>query len=324
MPVWSIALIVIGAILIILFAFALLTYNVAFGKRYDKNPLLKYFTANDFNLNAESFSFGKLNGFKYESQTAERRNEVVIFAHGMGPGHIAYTTEISYFCNQGYTVVATDSLGCNFSDGKNIRGMYEGAKTVVKTIDFVKSELKPEKIYLLGHSWGGYSVLCASALRKVNKVVAISAPSSPVKTIYEGASKVISKPFSAILRPFWWLINFFKFGVYGNTSAVKSVKKNGVKTLLVHGDKDTVVSPLKAVYYGVYGENVTKYLAKNKAHNPYNTVEAEAKLAELSLALSKSKKMTEDERKEYFNNFDYNLATQEDDEVMIKISDFLN
>lgn len=324
MPAWSIAPIIVGAIIILLFVFALLTYGVAFGKRYDKNPLLKYFTASDFNLTANGFSIGKLKGFIYEKEDIPRKPEVVIFAHGMGPGHIAYTTEIAYLCNQGYRVVAVDSLGCNFSGGKNIRGMYEGARTVVKTIDYVKSELKAENIYLVGHSWGGYSVLCASKERKVDKVVAISAPSSPVKTLYEGASKVISKPFSAILCPFWWLINLLKFGYKGNASAKKSILKSSAKFLLVHGDKDKVVTHAKAVYYGVYGENVTKFLAENKAHNPYNTALAEAKLAELSLSLYKAKKMTEEERKEYFNNFDYTIATQEDSEVMAQISSFLN
>ena len=324
MDAWLIALIAVGAILVLLFVFALLTYGVAFGKRYDKNPLLKYFSANDFNLSANGFSIGKLNGFIYEKEGITKKPEVVVFAHGMGPGHIAYTTEIAYLCNQGFMVVAVDSLGCNFSGGKNIRGMYEGARTVIKTVDYVKRELKAEKVYLVGHSWGGYSVLCASKERKVDKVVAISAPSSPVKTLYEGASKVISKPFSAMLCPFWWLINLFKFGYKGNASAKKRIRKSSAKFLLIHGDKDKVVTPAKAVYYGVYGENVTKFLAKNKAHNPYSTAIAEAKLAELSSSLYKVKKMSEEERTEYFNNFDYNLATQEDSEVMTQISTFLN
>ena len=46
---------------------AFLCDRVAFGRRYDKNPLLKYFTAEDFGLEAEQISSGKfLNGFIYK------------------------------------------------------------------------------------------------------------------------------------------------------------------------------------------------------------------------------------------------------------------
>ena len=323
MEAWAIALIVLGAIIILLFIFAIITYHAAFGKRYEKNPLLKYFTADDFNLACEEVSIGKLGGFIYRNDNVADEKRVVIFVHGMGPGHMAYTTEIAYFCNLGYTVLALDSLGCNLSKGKNIRGMYEGVKTAKTAIDFARTKFKESKLYLIGHSWGGYSVLCASAERKVDKVVAISAPSSPVKTLYEGAAKFISKPFAAILCPFWFLINLFKYGANGNANAIKRARKNGTPTLLVHGDKDLIVTPFKAAYYGVYGENVTKFLSQNKAHNPYNTIQAEAKLAELSSSLSNARKMTEEERESYFSTFDYKAATEEDAEVMRYIADFL-
>ena len=61
MQLWLIIIIVIcaslAAVLLILLLLALLCYNVAFGKRYDKSPLLKYFTADDFSLSAEAVGF---------------------------------------------------------------------------------------------------------------------------------------------------------------------------------------------------------------------------------------------------------------------------
>lgn len=321
-PIYVI-LIVISSIILLLFAFAGLIYHFAFGNRQDKNPLLKYFSASDFSLTADEFTLGKLSGAIYENKSAVPKNGVIIFAHGMGPGHCAYTTEIAYFCNLGYTVVAVDSLGCGFSQGKGIRGMYEGANTVIQTIDFVKRQFAGSKIYLVGHSWGAYSVLCASRERQVDKVVAISAPSTPVKTVYGATSPILSKPFAAVLSPFWYLINFFKFGKRGNSSAVKCVENNSTPTLIIHGDKDAVVSRKHAVYYAAEGKHITKYLAEGKAHNPYNTVAAEAKLAELTRALQNCKKMAKEEREEFFKNFDYNAATEEDPSVMRVISDFL-
>lgn len=334
MEPWLIAVISICAVLvtliILLFLFAAISYNFAFGKRYDKNPLLKYFTAEDFSLTAKNVEVkrGKisLNGYIYRNERVSANNKLIIFVHGMGPGHIAYTTEIAYFCNNGFTVLALDSRGCNFSGGKGIKGMYAGVETAVAAIDFARSDesLKDLKFCLVGHSWGGYSVLCASAERKVDKVVAISAPDTPVKTIYGGAAAVISRPLAAVLRPFWYLINLFKFGAKGNSDAAKCATRNGAPTLLIHGDADKVVSKNKAVCYRADGENITKYLAKGKAHNPYNTVAAEQKLAGLSQSLAKAPKMSENERTQYFANFDFTAATEEDEEVMRAIVEFIN
>lgn len=324
MEPWSIALIVVLCLIIVLFILATASYRVAFGKRCDKNPLLKYFTAEEFNLTAEEVKVGVLRGFVYGKEGTPQKDGVVVFVHGMGPGHIAYTTEINYFCTLGYTVLAIDGTGCNLSGGRNIKGMYEGVKTAVAAIDFTRSHFPEKEVYLVGHSWGGYSALCASGVKRVEKVVAISAPTSPVRTVYEGAAKIISKPVAAILCPFWWFINLILFGFKGNANAVNCARKNGTPTLLVHGDKDNIVTPQKAVYYGKFGANVTKYLAQGKAHNPYNTVEAEKKLAELQAALFKAAKMTAEERETYFKNFDFSAATEEDEEVMQVIAEFLN
>ncbi|MDE5721878.1 MAG: lysophospholipase [Clostridia bacterium] len=319
-----ITLSVVAFLLCLIFALAIISDKIAFGRRYDKIPLLKYFTAEDFNLTAKPVSTGKyLKGFVYKNVQAEQNGKVVVFCHGMGPGHIAYTTEIAYFCNLGYTVVAFDSKGCNFSGGKNIKGMYEGVKTATAAIDFAQAKFKGAPIYLIGHSWGAYSALCASAVRKVNAVVAISAPSTPSKTIQEGAVNVgLPKPVAAVLRPFWWLVNLFKYGAKGNANAAKRAEKNGTPTLLIHGDCDKVVGKSKAVFFKADGENIEKLLCKVKYHNPYNTQSAEKLLAELSANLSKASKMTDKDR-EYFNGFDYCAATEEDKEVMTKISEFL-
>ncbi len=233
----------------------------------------------------------------------------------MGPGHIAYTTEIAYFCNHGYSVLAVDSMGCNFSDGKSISGMYDGVKTAISAIDYANT-LGFKKIYIVGHSWGAYSALCASAKRKVDKVVAISAPNTPSKTMQEGAAPIISRPFAAIERPFWWLVNLLKYGAKGNSNAAKCAQKNGTPTLLIHGDADKVVASKNAVFYKAKGNNIIKLLAEGKAHNPYNTENAEKLLANLSDKLKRHDIQS-------IAEFDFKCATEEDEEVMQKILNFL-
>lgn len=355
MQPWIIIVIAIGAVICTGFALATLLDASVFGKRCNKNPLLKYFTAKDFGLTAEDVTVncGKtaLCGHIYRNESASAQNfacqnlagqnmagqinqnsanqnlkqKLIIFAHGMGPGQAAYTTEIAYFCSLGYTVLALDSKGCNLSKGKNIGGMYQGAKTVIAAIDYAARDknLKTLPVALVGHSWGGYSVLCASAKRKVEKVVAISAPKSPVKTIINAAPKA-AKPLVVALSPFWFVINIFKFGFSGNANAANCAKKSGAKTLIIHGENDAVVPPQKGAYGACKGKNVTKILVKEKLHNPYNTASAEAELARLTQKLAALKALSEEEKTEFFSNFNYKAATEEDEEVMRTIAEFIN
>lgn len=325
---WIIVIIVIGAVICLGFALSAFVLKVAF-KRCDKNPLLKYFTADDFNLTAEPVSVkqGKttLNGFIYTDESATKKSGLVIFQHGMGPGQAAYTTEIAYFCSLGYPVLALDIRGCNLSQGSSSKGMYEGVKCVKAAIDFARADerFKDCEIYLIGHSWGAYSVLCASAERQVSKVVAISSPNSPVRTLYDGSSKIISKPLAAFLCPFWYLLNFFKYGANGNARASKCAKISGTPTLLIHGDNDEIVKPKSSAHGRAEGVNIEKYISFGKAHNPYNTHHAQSLIIELNDRLVHLTKNLSEEDRAYFDGFDFSAATEEDMEVMQKISSFL-
>lgn len=328
MEIWKIVLIAVCSaaafVVLLLFLFAVIVDKIAFGKRADKNPFLKYFTAQDFGMTCEEVSVkeGKtlLRGYIYRKQVT--REKLIIFCHGMGPGHIAYTTEINYFCDQGYAVLAIDYRGCNMSDGKNIGGMYSGVRGVMAAIDFARADerFKDLEIYLVGHSWGGYSALCASAKRKVSGVVAMGAPDTPSKTIAAGAAQVISKPFGSLIRPFLYILNGLKFGRGGNLSASKCAAENGVKTLLIHGDSDNIVAEGNAAIYKAGGANMVKHIAEGKGHNPYNTVEAQNLLSELTAKLSHIKS---EQDKKYFETFDFAAATEEDEVVMKLICGFI-
>ena len=131
----------------------------------------------------------------------------------------------------------------------------------------------------------------------------------------EGAGAVISRPFAAILRPFWYLSEFLKYGAKGSSNAAKCASKNGTPTLLLHGDKDKVISIKNSAFGKAEGKNITKILVSGKAHNPYNTPNAEKLLAELSSKLAKGERD--------FTQFDFSAATEEDKEVMASILKFI-
>lgn len=327
MQPYQIALVIIAAVIIfiilLLFLLAALCYKIGFSSRCDRNSLLKYFEGKDFGLSERDVEIKKdkiiLRGKIYGNSS----DKLIIFCHGLGAGHLAYTTEISYFCRHGAEVLAVDYEGCNLSGGKSIRGMYSGAECVIAAVRFAKSlsDYKDKKIWLVGHSWGGYSALCAAQREKVDGVVAISAPDSATDVLYYNAAGVLGKFICVLMKPFWNLINFIKFGKYGNAHASGDVL-DGTSVLVVQGDNDNVV-PLQYSAYGKMQGNVHKLLCKGKSHNPYNSPAAQAMLIELSQKLMLSRKMTEKEKSDYFGNFDFASATEEDEEVMQKIADFI-
>lgn len=327
MPALYITLVaVLGAVILIiaiLFAIAFTINKRVFGSRHDKNPLLKYYTAEDFGLSATQVDIScvkneYIRGVIYKKEGVHPQNKLIIFCHGMGPGHIAYTTEIAYFCNLGYTVLAPDYYGSGLSDGKSLKSNLSALKSVTTAIYYASENFNFDKIYLIGHSWGAYSALCAANKTGiVNGVVAMSAPDKSEKIMYNSLRRRMPKFFADLLYPFLCL-------ACGGDSAGKSAEQITPKIpiLLIHGDKDPLV-PLKiSAYAAAKGDHITKYLAKDKHHNPYNTVAAEKKLSELLKGLSKYKKGEVGD--EFFKTFDFAASTEEDAEVMNEITRFLS
>lgn len=325
-PLYITLIAVFGTAILIfatLFVLAFVLNKKVFGARHDKNPLLKYYTAEDFNLSATQVDIScvknqYVRGVIYKKDGVSPKNELVIFCHGMGPGHIAYTTEIAYFCNLGYTVLAPDYYGSGLSDGKNLKSNLSALKSVKAAIYYSKENLSFNKTYLIGHSWGAYSALCAASdTGLVDAVVAMSAPDKSEKIMHNSLCRRIPRFFANLWYPFLCL-------VCGGDSAGKAADRISPKIpiLLIHGDKDPLVPLEISAYAAAKGDHVTKYLAKEKRHNPYNTVSAEKKLSELLKAMSKHKKGEVGE--EFFKTFDYAASTEEDAEVMGEIARFLS
>ena len=234
----------------------------------------------------------------------------------MGPGHIAYTTEIAYFCNLGYTVLAPDYYGCNLSGGKSIRNIDNGKQCVLAAILYAAANLKFEKIILVGHSWGGHSALCAAyeAGDMVKAVVSMSAPDRSEKVMHSTLKKRMPKFLADLVYPFLCI-------VCGGESSAYAADNCAAKVLLIHGECDPLISIENSAYGAAKSAKVQKYLAKGKRHNPYNTVEAEKQLSSLTKNLSAYRRGEVGE--EFFLNFDFAAATEEDKEVMDEIARFL-
>ena len=181
---WLLGALAVMAILLTAIAFACL--HMVFGTRCDGDPSLRYFTHEDFDgMRAQPVSFPSdrgqlLRGAVYTCGRDETPVGLVVFAHGMGGGHLSYMTEIHTFAAAGFAVLAYDNTGTCASDGKKLVGFYQAVRDLRYALAFVRGrqDLSRLPVVLAGHSWGGYAVCqsLAYAGEAVSGVVALSAP----------------------------------------------------------------------------------------------------------------------------------------------------
>ena len=322
-----IALIVI---LLVLFILALKTLDMAgTSKRCEGNANLKYLKAKNFdNLNARPIDFKSnkgqsLNGFLYSNAKVDTYKALIVFSHGMGAGHHAYTTEINYFAQKGYLVLAYDNTGSCLSEGKKLYGFAQGVIDLKHALKFVESreDLKELPLLLAGHSWGGYSVCNVSAITPKNNIKGIVAfsPFNSLNKLINDNAKQKAKIDLALLYPFFDIINFIRFGKAGVLRSCDSIDNSSIPTLVMHGGNDLQVT-LKNSPVGLKNRisnnpNARTVLYESKYHNVYLAKDAEQYLID---TFAKIENLGENspEAYEIYQNIDYSLITKEDLTVM--------
>lgn len=334
---YIIPIIAIILLIIFLFAFAIIILNTAgINKRCEGNDNLKYLKAKNFdNLNALPISFKSdkgqaLNGFLYSSAKVDTYKALIVFSHGMGAGHLAYTTEINYFAQKGYIVLAYDNTGTCTSEGKKINGFAQGIIDLKYALEFVKcrDDLKGLSVLLVGHSWGAYSVSNVSALNpnvEIKGIVAFS-PFNSMNKLIRDIAKQKTKLNLSILSPFFDVINFVRFGKAGVLRSCDSINSNSIPTLVLHGGNDMQVtvknSPVGQKHKIQDNPNARTVLYENKAHNVYLSRDAEQYLND-TFAKIESLGNNSPEAYEIYQNIDYSLITKEDLSVMETVSSFI-
>lgn len=286
---WILAAIAVF-VLIVLFLLAALVEKIAFGKRCEGNPLLKYFTAADFeNLDAEPVAFEgnrgqTLRGNLYKAHGKTDFRALLIFAHGMGGGHLSYTTELDFFAKHGFLVLAYDNTGTMASDGKSLVGMPQAVSDLKSALRFAKSDprTKDLPILLAGHSWGAYTVCRAANEADVKGVLSFSAPDDVPELLCSEASAQTGKNLH-FLKPFLRAYERLRFGRAASKPTSALLADCTAPVLLLHGEKDTSV-PLSSATASspvLRGKpNIRTKIYPDKQHNVYATREAEQYIAE--------------------------------------------
>lgn len=337
--IYIFVILVILILFILLLLLADLIMNFAgFSKRCDGNENLKYFTASDFeNLSAEPISFQTKGGITLRGNIYKKSGKndfkgLIVFCHGMGGGHLSYTTEINYFAQKGFCVFSYDNTGTCESDGKRLFGFPRSIIDLEHAVKYIEGSKKlcNEPLFLVGHSWGAYAVCNLSSVYapKNLKAIIAYAPFDSCNTLINDQSKQMTGISFKFLNPFFSTVNYIKFGKYANLKSSKSISSNSVPTLILQGDEDTSVllsnSPAGKKEIISKNKNSNFIICKGKHHNPYLSMRADSYLCSVfgEIAKLQKEKKTE-EIKTLCSSIDYSLITEDDEGIMKQCIEFL-
>lgn len=336
-----IILYIIIFVILLMLLLSKLVLNIAFGKRCEGNHKLKYFTAEDFeelkiarSIEVKSNKGQILRGNVYINKNIKEYKGLIVFVHGMGGGHLSYTTEINTLTKAGFVIIGYDNTGTCSSEGKNLKGFFQSVIDLDYVLKFIEKdeELSKYSIGLVGHSWGAYTV-CQSLQfnHHIKAVVAMSGFNSSAKVVCDTMKNETKINFS-FLKPFITIINFFTFGKKATKNTINILKDTKVPVLLLHGDADTSVYIENSLVINKEisknNSNIKQIIYEGRFHNIYQTKESEEYLNTTFGNLSKLNKKykgkpPEEEINKIYDEIDYKRMTEEDEEVMNMIVIFL-
>ena len=272
------ATIIISIPIVIIPVATVVIYEAIFGMRYETLPWL-WFDVEDYDgLKMEQSDFESngvmLAGYKYFKDISDSKG-VVVISHGLGGGgHNTYMPFVDYFTSNGYYVFTYDARGNDNSEGKSVEGFPQGIIDLDNAISHMSDieEYENLPIFLLGHSWGGYSVgnvLCLHP--EVKAAVIISGFNESENLLQYYSEKVIGDSIIDFLLLYVDMYEQIKFGKeYTEITAVSGMKNTEAAVMIVHSKDDTIV-PTRYGYDNLYkefsdSERVEFVLYEEKGH----------------------------------------------------------
>lgn len=333
-------LILLTVVAVLTFIVAIAMY-LAFSHRCEGNPNLKYFTHKDFaDLSAHPVEFPSnkgqlLRGAVYTYEAAVPPAGLVIFAHGGGGGHLSYMTEIYTIARAGYAVLAYDNTGTMGSQGKSLVGFYQAVRDLEAAVQYAVSSpsLSAFKPALVGHSWGGYAVCCASAHVKdqISAVVALSAPNDVARLALDPIRAKLGA--AVLLYPAFAMASVLVNGIRSRKTVSNVLLAAGdLPILLIQGDADPTVTMKNSPVSNeklTARDNVKTVICKDRGHNVYQTAESEKYLMKVFSMISAAEKKYKSsgtipaQEKAKLYDIDYALITEEDENIMNTILSFI-
>lgn len=319
-------IIILSSLLVVFLLLLLLSYilhNKVFGNRFTPDPLITFYTKEEFNLNSTSVEIKAKKevirgAFYYYDNPID--DKIIIYAHGMWSSTKAYIQDIEFLCKAGYMVLGFDYIGTDLSSGKSIKGLSNGLKSLDYVIKYIKDNYQNKDIYVIGHSWGAFNTINSTKYHKDIKKVVAMAPFVSIAKVFKG---MLPKKLR-LLIPFIVLVEFFKCGKYAMANSLKSLNKYKGKAYILHSKNDNTISYKDSTLYiqnKTKNKNIKYNIVDNKYHNPNYSDSAINNLVSYSKSLSGKSK---EEIIEIKKNTDFHKLGELDIDIMNDIVNFLN
>ena len=301
-------------------------YKKEFVCRYNKEVGVPYYNASDFKgLNEEVFCFTNSKGVElkyfYYYYDNYQDDKIVLFLHGLAPGHAAYFAEIDALARRGYKVLTLDYTGCGDSKGKVLGSLNTPTKDVNELLDYLKID-KP--IVLVGHSLGGYTSLNTISLREEIKKAVIISGFLTIKSIGEA---LINNNFF-VKRILAYENKLYP--EYKELNNIDYLNKTTDDIFFIQSEDDGMVPyriALEAVEQ-IDNPHIKKLKMSGRKHNPNYTDAAVQYMNEVFgtyYSLIKQKKIkTDAEKIEYFKDVSLAKLVEQDEELFDQITQFIN
>ncbi len=294
-------------------------------RRYNKEVGIPYYSFSDFkDLKQEPKTFTNSKGieihyFFYYYDNC-KKDKVILFCPGIGPGHTAYLREIEFLASHGYKVLTLDYTGCGESGGEILGSLNMPTLDVVELLELLK--LKDE-IVVIGHSLGGYTSLNLINIRNDIKKAVIISGFITIGTLvkeYVHSSFITNRilKYEKKTVPDYFFID--------NLEYLKTTKD---KLFVIQSDDDTMV-PYRIGLKLVEDSNnpgVKTLRLTGRKHNPNYTENAVKYMSEVFgnyYKLIKNKTIKTDEDKiKYFKDVSIDRLTEQDDKIFEEIILFI-
>lgn len=342
MKKWIKFLIVFIILLIILcvvlpMIITIICYNSNFGTREEVSS--NTFSESDFSMITEEISFKSnngqtLRGYVYKKNDTYTPKALIVFSHGYLNTHNDYLNQIDFFVQNDFIALAYDNTGCGISAGDNLVGLVQSSLDLKAALDFVHSneELNKYKLFLYGHSLGGYAT-CAvlNYDTDVDGVVSLSGFYRSSEMLIEYGKRLYGN-ICSLLSPYAYIYERIKFNDSAYLDGVRGINNaKDVPVLLMHSSDDDVISldnsllshtdlmlnpaRLKTIYYTDKSHNVVKSYDAIKYSN-----ELQSELD--GLYNQYDGEIPEDVLDDFYSNQDVSKLYSLDDSVMNSILEF--
>ena len=317
--------IILGLIFIALIIMLIIGYKAnrkLFSQRFVPDKLVKYYTSEEFGLSKEAIEFkcdkDILRGYiHYYDNIPLIEDRIVIHCHGMWSCLRSYIQDVEYLCRNGLKVISFDYTGTDSSDGKNLKGFGQSIKCVDACIKYVKEKFKDKKIYVVGHSWGGFAAV--NSIKYHNDIAGIAAisPFLSIKKLISGMNYKLNTLTGLAMT----MVDSFYCGSYSYCNAIKSLKNYNGKVMIIHSKDDNTVSYTANTKLLEKEYNDFNYLiVDGKYHFPHYSYDAVNAFREYNKKLYS---LTEEQQIEYKKNVDFHKLGELDSNIMDKIVEMI-